>query len=282
MATAAIEQGLILVNGRASKKGYKVGAGDQITVVELMEASDRKAVPNPAVRIPLIHEEQGFLVVSKPAGIPVHPLHPGETDTVVSGLLAAYPELAGIGPDPLFPAAVHRLDAETSGLMLVARDQATYDFFRRQFGERHVVKKYVALACGVVAEGGRLEHHLAHSFAGAHRMIVVDKEKARPGQRPMLAITEFAVRRAFPHHTLLDVTMLTGVTHQIRCQFAFVGHPLAGDALYGSKESDAGYSGRLFLHAEQIAFPDPATGSPRSFRSELPEDLAAALQHLGG
>jgi 23S rRNA pseudouridine1911/1915/1917 synthase len=282
LAAAAIERDLVLVNGRPSKKGDKLAAGDQVTVVEMMELCDWKAVGNPAVKVPVLHEEKSFLVIDKPAGMAMHPLHPRETDTVVNGLLAAYPELSAIGPDPLFPAVVHRLDTETSGIMLVARDQETYDFLRRQFGEKTVVKKYVALVCGAVKEIGHLEHRLMHSFSASHRMVVVAPSDAPAGQKTMLAMMNCSVQQRLARHTLLEVTMLTGVTHQIRCQLAFVGHPLAGDALYGSAESDAGYTGRLFLHAESIVFPDAATGELRSFRSELPADLATGLRRLGG
>lgn len=274
----AIEGRCLAVNGRWEKKGYKLNVGDVVLIERLLEKSDWKAVPNPEITIPALHEEATFLVIDKPPEMPVHPLDPSETNTVVNGLLAAYPELAEVGLDPLFPAIVHRLDAETSGVMLVARDKKTYDFFRRQFRDKRVNKKYVALACGVLRDGASLENGLVHSSSGSHRMLVVEESK----QKAMIAITEYAIREMFPRHTLLDVIIRTGVTHQIRCQLAHIGHPLAGDSLYGSKDADARYDGRLFLHAAEIVFPDPVTGADRTFRSKLPEGLQNLMSRLRG
>jgi 23S rRNA pseudouridine1911/1915/1917 synthase len=276
----AIEKRWLMVDGQWRKKGRKLEEGNVVAIERLMEDADWRAVPNPAVVVPVLHKEAAFLVVDKPAGMPVHPLDPDETDTIVNGLLAACPELAGVGPDPLFPAVAHRLDAETSGVMLVARDAKTYDYLRRQFKERKIAKKYIALVCGQIDGAGRLEHHLAHSFGGAHRMVVADDPGRHAGRKPMLAVTEYSVRERLARHTLLDVVIRTGVTHQIRCQLAHVGHPIAGDALYGSPDADAGYHGRLFLHAAEIAFRDPATGEPRVFQSHQPADLQAAQAAL--
>lgn len=276
----AIRAGKILVNAKTAKKGHMLAAGDEVAVLELLERADWKAAPNPATRIPVLHEDAAFLVIDKPAGMPVHPLHPGETDTVVNGLLAAYPELAGVGPDPLFPAVVHRLDAETSGVMLVARNVQSYDGFRAQFRDRHVHKKYVALVCGEVREPGKLEQYLVHTFNGPHRMRVVEDRERTLGRKTMLAITEYGVCERLPRHTLLEVVIRTGVTHQVRCQLAWGGHPIAGDGLYGSREADAGYSGRLFLHASEISFSHPHSGAACAFVSPLPPDLDQALNGL--
>ena len=278
LVVQAIEERCLIVNGRWEKKGYKLSAGDAVAIERLLEKSDWKAEPNPEIRIPVIHEEATFLVIDKPAGMPAHPLDPMETNTVINGLLATYPELAGVGPDPLFPAIVHRLDAETSGVMLVARDKKTYDVFRGQFRDKRVNKKYVALVCGNLRDGASLENWLVHSSSGAHRMLVAEGSE----QKAMIAITEYAVRETFPSHTLLDVIIRTGVTHQIRCQLAHIGHPLAGDSLYGSKDADAGFEGRLFLHAAEIVFPDPMTGAERSFQAGLPGELLALLSRMRG
>jgi 23S rRNA pseudouridine1911/1915/1917 synthase len=276
LAIQAIEKRWLMVNGRWEKKGYKLNRGDIVSIEQLLEKSDWKACPNPNIRIPLIHEETTFLVINKPMGLPVHPIDPSETDTVINGLLAVYPELAAVGPNPLFPAIVHRLDSETSGVMLVARNQKTYDHFRRQFREKRVNKKYIALVCGMMSKGGHLEHRLIHSASGSHRILIAEESE----QKAMIAITDYSVRENFSHHTLLDVIIRTGVTHQIRCQLAHIGHPLAGDSLYGSKEADAEYEGRMYLHAAEISFPDPATGSVRVFTADLPDDLQKALMRL--
>ncbi|MBP7828308.1 MAG: RluA family pseudouridine synthase [Kiritimatiellae bacterium] len=275
LVTRAIERKAVHVNDRPAAKGTRLAAGDRIEIVELMETTDWKAAPNPELPLAVLHENPAFLVLDKPAGLPVHPLEPGDAHTLVSALLARYPELSALGPDPLFPAIAHRLDADTSGVLLAARDEATYDFFRRQFRAGSVEKKYVALVIGHVERGGRLDQFLAHAGGEAHRMIVV-RDGTR-GRRPMRAITEYEPRERLPGHTLLDVRIRTGVTHQIRCQLASAGHPVAGDRLYGRASEDIP---RLFLHAAEIAFRDPRAGTECRFQAPLPADLQAALESL--
>lgn len=276
----AIRKGKVRVNGRTARKGIRVAAGDEVAVSELLETADWRAMPHPGIRIPVIHEDPDLLVINKPAGLPANPLDPAQTATVVSGLLARYPELASVGDDPLFPAVVHRLDTETSGVMLAARNDETYGRLRALFATRRVAKRYVALVCGSISRAGRLEHRLAHARGGSHRMVVARGPAEGRKERPMRAVTEYAVRRRFAAHTLLDVTIRTGVTHQIRCQLAAAGHPVAGDRLYGSRDDDAGYAGRLFLHASEIAFPHPRTGRTARFAAPLPAELEAALRDL--
>ncbi|HOW96557.1 MAG TPA: TatD family hydrolase [Kiritimatiellia bacterium] len=275
LVARAIEQNAILVNDRPAAKGRRLAAGDRVRVVELLEQADWKAAPNPALPLAVIHEDPAFLVLDKPAGLPVHPLEPGDTRTVVSALIARHPELSAIGPDPLFPAIAHRLDTDTSGLLLAARDESAYRSFRRQFQAGDVDKRYIALVGGAIGTGGRLDQLLAHAGGGAHRMVVVP-DGAR-GRRPMRAITEYEPREALPGFTRLDVRIRTGVTHQIRCQLASLGHPVAGDALYGSASPGIP---RLFLHAAEIAFRHPRAGTECRFHSPLPADLRAALESL--
>lgn len=289
LVTRAIERKAVRVNDRPAAKGTRLAAGDRILVIELLEQADWKAAPNPDLPLCVIHEDPWFLVLDKPAGLPVHPLEPGDTRTVVSALLARYPELAGLGPDPLFPAIAHRLDADTSGLLLAARDEATYRHFRRQFQVGSVEKKYVALVAGHVESGDRLDQLLAHADGETHRMIVVDpgchapRRGARPhaarhhkgGRHPMRAITEYEPRECLPGFTLLDVRIRTGVTHQIRCQLASIGHPVAGDTLYGAPSPGIP---RLFLHAAEIAFRHPRMGEECRFQAPLPSDLRAVLE----
>ena len=275
LVSRAIERKAVRVNDRPAAKGIRLAAGDRVFVAELLEVEDWKAAPNAELPLVVLHEDPAFLVLDKPAGLPVHPLEPGDTRTVVSALIARYPALADIGPDPLFPAIAHRLDADTSGLLLVARDEPTYRSFRRQFQVGAVEKRYVALVGGDVGAEGRLDQFLAHAGGASHRMIVV-RDGTR-GRRPMRAITEYAPRERLPGHTLLDVRIRTGVTHQIRCQLASIGHPVAGDALYGARSQDVP---RLFLHAAEIAFRHPRTAAACRFQAPLPADLRAALTAL--
>jgi 23S rRNA pseudouridine1911/1915/1917 synthase len=275
----AIERGGIRLNGRPAVKGRRLAAGDRVLVLDLMEHADWKAAPNPDIPLSVIHADPAFLVLDKPAGLPVHPLEPGDTRTLVSALLAAHPELAGLGSDPLFPAIVHRLDADTSGVLLAARDEPAYRYFRRQFQTGAVEKRYIALVAGRVVSGGRLEQVLAHADGDTHRMVVV--QGAGRGRHPLRAVTEYTPSRRLADFTLLDIRIHTGVTHQIRCQLASIGHPVACDRVYAGA-APAGYEGRLFLHAREIAFRHPRTGNPCRFISPLPEELKAALDQLDG
>lgn len=275
LVVRAVAQNGIWINGRPAAKGRRLSAGDRVRVLALMERADWKAVPNPALPLGILHTDPDFLVLEKPSGMAVHPLDPAETGTVVNALLARHPELAGLGPDPLFPAIVHRLDTDTSGLLLAARNETSYRFLRREFQLRRVEKRYTALVTGRITHAGRLDQKLAHAEGKSHRMRVVQENDG--GRRPMRAVTEYEPRQQLPGFTLLDVRIRTGVTHQIRCQMASWGHPVVGDALYGAP---AGHSGRLFLHASEIAFRHPRTGAVCRFRSPLPADLKQALAQL--
>mgnify|MGYP003586900212 CR=1 FL=1 len=272
----ALEREGIRLNSRTVRKGQRLREDDRLEVLELMEQSDWRAAPNPSPPFRVLLEDAAFVVLEKPSGQPVHPLDPDETGTTVNALLAAYPETAHVGPDRLFPAIVHRLDTETSGVLLAARDETAYRHLRGQF-ERHTVeKKYLALVAGVVRGSGRMEHVLSHADGPEHRMLASAPGATPRGRRPMRAVTEYTVRRAAGNATLLDIVIRTGVTHQIRCQLAAGGHPILGDALYGGVSE--GYAGRLFLHAAAIRFRHPRTNEPVCVESPLPEDLATVLK----
>jgi len=272
----AIEKGSVAVNGAAARKGRRIREGDEVRLAELMETADRRALPDPAVSLEIVHEDPFLLVVNKPAGMPVHPLEPGETGTLVNGLLARYPELGDVGGDPLFPAAVHRIDADTSGLILAARTDEAHRTLRSMFAGRLVKKEYVALVTGDMPRPAVLENELVHSAKPSHRMRVARRGAGVRGA--MTAVTECRPAERLPGFTLLDITIRTGVTHQIRCQLAHAGHPVAGDRLYGRPVP--GYDGRLFLHARRLEFVHPADGRPVSFEAPLPPDLAAPLASL--
>lgn len=220
--------------GRPVGKADRLPPGAGIVVRGLAEAADRAARPEPGAFLRVVWENPDLLALDKPAAQACHPLSPDEKGTLAGALLARYPETAEAGPDPLQPGLVHRIDAGTSGLVLAARSRAAFDFVRAQFSAQTVRKTYLALVAGSVARAGGASGHLAHvpSFRG--RMRVVSPRSLPRGEKPLFAETFWKPLAPGPGGTtLLEVSIRTGVTHQIRCHLAAAGHPVVGDATYG-------------------------------------------------
>jgi len=231
--------------------------------------------------IKIIYEDKDILVVDKPAGLVVFP----EGQTVVSGektlidyLIKKYPKLAEVGLPPRY-GIVHRLDKDTSGVLLVAKSNEALIFLQKQFINREVEKKYVCLVEGTIKDDSGTIHTLMGRAPGDKR-----KQKAYPlsdiGTGKREAITEYKVLERYKDYTLLEVQIKTGRRHQIRCHFSYLQHPIAGDKLYGFKNSQipAGLT-RQFLHAKylKIKLPD---GETKEFQSNLPEELQKVLENL--
>jgi 23S rRNA pseudouridine1911/1915/1917 synthase len=269
----AIAAGGVTVNGRAADKGDKLDAGDAVAVRSLPEACEVRVRADSAVALDVIYEDAALIAVNKPAGLACQPLDPDETGTIANGLVARYPELAAVGDAPLAAGVLHRLDGETSGVVLAARTPDIYVAMRRQFRDREIIKRYVALVDGVVAEPGLLTHDLAHQPAFRGRMV--EAGGVTQPDRVMRAVTEYRPVRRIGARTLLEVTIRTGVTHQIRCQLALIGHPVVGDVRYGAP-AVAGFN-RHFLHAQAICFRHPMTGDRREITAPLAADLHVFL-----
>ncbi len=254
----AVESGGILLNGRRVAKGAKLRVGNIVEVLSLPEAVDRRVRPDASVPVSVVYDDGVLIGVDKPAGIPVQPLSPDETGTLMSGLVAFAPEIADIGDDPLMAGALHRIDTWTSGLVLASRMEDVWRAMRDLFAARKVRKTYLALVEGRVAAPGKVSCELAHdpnlSFC---RMIEASKAGSRA--RPMLAETAYRPLHSAGASTLLEVTIFTGVTHQIRAQLAMAGHPIVGDSLYGAKTGLAVGQGQR-LHALAVEFRHPQTG----------------------
>lgn len=278
---AAIDDGAITLNSRRAAKGTRVAAGDSILISRLLERADIRARPDPSLALSILYEDRAILALDKPAGIPTHPLGPDETGTLANALLAHDPSLAAIGDDPLFPSLVHRLDTDTSGVVLAARTPEAYAFLREEFRAHRVTKQYLALVRGSPPDRGRLEHLLAHNPSRPGHMLVFTELPSPPPRRPMRAVTQYEASARFRNYTLLRVVIPTGVTHQIRAQLAAHGYPIAGDLLYGgpSARGELGLA-RQFLHAATIAFQHPATRTALQVESPLPPELAAVLTML--
>ncbi len=221
-------------------------------------------MPEPQLRI--VHLDAALAVVEKPAGLVVHPAPSHRGPTLVDELA----EILGGGADPARPGIVHRLDKGTSGLLVVARDDATHAALQRAVREREVERVYLALAGGRLgSRTGTIDAPIGRASRQRHRMAV-------SGAASRQARTHFEVLELLPRESYLEARLETGRTHQIRAHFAAIGHPLTGDPTYGGAERYG--LGRQFLHAHRLAFAHPATGERLAFESPLPEDLEAALQ----
>lgn len=274
----AILAGAVRVNGRPCLKSDKAPAGATVAIESLPEGSDMRVEPDPSVPLDVLYEDADLLAFNKPAGRPVHPNARGERGTLMNGAVARYPELASIGDRPLMAGALHRIDTNTSGLVLAARTPAAFATLREEFTRQSVTKIYLALVEGRVEKPGRVEGDLAHDpkFRGH---ILPASAVAHP-DRLLHARTDFRVKQALGDYTLLEVTILTGVTHQIRCQLAAAGHPIVNDVLYGARPVPG--CPRHFLHAASATFRHPSTGAALTLAAPLTPDFQKFLDDLIG
>ena len=262
---------------RPAAKGMKLRGGETVFVRELMEKADNRVAPDGRVPAKCVFADGSLLAFDKPAGMPVQPLTCRERGTLMNAVVAAYPECRDIGDQPLMAGALHRIDADTSGLVLVARTAEAFDGLREQFAAQTVRKTYLALVEGDVAAGGTLENDLVHDPTLPFcKMIEFQHNRLtrtqREGLRPLHAVTRFRpVGRTSvesEERTLLEVEIFTGVTHQIRAQLAIAGLHIVNDRLYGAfaVENQTGHC----LHALAAAFRHPASGEPTEIRTPLP------------
>ena len=270
-----IDEGDVRVNDRPARASHKVKAGEDVWI-RLAEVRPCRVEPE-AIPLPILHEDEALLVVDKPAGIVVHPAPGHRTGTLVNALLHYCRDLSGIS-GVLRPGIVHRLDKETSGLLVVAKSDAAHQGLSGQFKRREVKKTYLALVYGnPKANEGRIEAAL-----GRHPR---DRKKmSTSSQHGRAAVSLWRVRERFGSATLLEVDIETGRTHQIRVHLASLGHPVVGDRVYGGEGRYRTISDPLLrdrvrrlehqaLHAWRLSFTHPLTGDPLSFTTPLPEDL---------
>jgi 23S rRNA pseudouridine1911/1915/1917 synthase len=262
-AQRLIDGGHVTVDGEPKAKRHVLAGGERISV-----AAPAAAAPGPAVApatFTIAWEDEHLMVVDKPAGVVVHPARGHREGTLVQALAG---KAAG-GEYPDRPGIVHRLDRDTSGLLVVARSDAVHAALKASLAARDIVREYLALVEGrPPARRGTIDAPLGRDRRVRTR-ISTDTDEARA------AVTHFEVERALPHDTLLRVRLETGRTHQIRAHLLAIGHPVAGDPEYGTAGRHG--LGRQFLHAAHLAFPHPVTGAPVDVRSPLPADLAEAL-----
>jgi len=268
-AQKLIEEGDVTVNGEIARPGLRLAVGDRIEV-RVPPVTDSPLEPE-AIPFDVLYEDDDLLVIDKPAGLPVHPApgHPGHT--LVNGILGYLSSLPDTG-DGLRPGIVHRLDKDTSGVMLVAKKRLAHANLSRQFKSREVSKVYLALVRGrLSSERGVIEAAIGRDPRNRKRMAVVDDDRGRNAR------TRYRVVKYVGNHSLLEVTPETGRTHQIRVHLAAIGHPVVGDAIYGQKSAAAP---RQFLHAGRLGFRLPSSGEYVEFESGLPADLTQVLADL--
>ncbi len=265
-----VDKGRVLVDGVLRKSSYKLRAGERVVID--VEIPEPEPVGPEAIPLQVIYCDEDVVVVDKPSGMVVHPGAGNRNGTLVNALLHHFPEIAGVG-DEERSGIVHRLDADTSGVMVAARSARAFDELKRQFKEREVKKVYLALVVGAMHKTeGTLDWPLGRHFTDGHLMST----KTR---KPRVAITDYRVKRRFGWADLLEVHPHTGRTHQIRVHLATAGHPVAGDRRYGARKTKIKFP-RLFLHAHRLGFRHPGTGEWREFVSPLPAELEDVLKKV--
>ena len=278
-AGAAIDAGAVCIDGVVvTVRARKVRVGEELVVKGLERESACVPVGDDSVALSVLHEEDEFVVVDKPAGLVVHPGAGNLDGTLVNGLLARYPEMAGVG-SAARPGIVHRLDSGTSGALAVARTQRAYDSLVGQLAERTVGRRYLALVWGRPdAPTGVVDAPIGRSTHDRTRMAVVSSG------RPARTHYELEETRDVPVTSLLRCRLETGRTHQIRVHLSAIGHPLVGDRAYGGDRAglpDGVALDRPFLHAVHLSFEHPVSRDRLAFEAPLPVDLRDLLKRLG-
>ncbi len=277
-----IEDGDVLIDGIVQKSSYKISEGEEIAVT-IPPPEPSSAVPEEML-LDILYEDSDLIVINKPVGMTVHPGAGVSSGTLVNGLLAHCSDLSGIGGE-IRPGIVHRIDKDTSGLLVVAKNDAAHQALAAQFRDHTVKRVYLALVFGSPkTDKGRVESIIGRHPVDRKRM----SSSAKHGRN---AVTHWKVIARFPEVTLLKLRLETGRTHQIRVHMSESGHPLVGDSVYGGTARANGLKspefkimakklGRQALHAKTLGFRHPSTGDYIEFDSELPEDMQALLDYL--
>ncbi len=269
--TESIKSGEILVNGVTVKPGYRRKAGDVIDGT--IEIATEPPIPQPQdVAFEVLEEDPDYLIIDKPPGLVVHPGSGNLDRTLVNGLLFRFGNFKQVG-DVFRPGIVHRLDKDTSGVIVVARSGEAHANLVQQFKKRQVQKTYLALVIGeIMDDSGRIVAPIGRHPINRQKMAVRENNGR-------YAVSNWRCKKRFVHHTLLELHIETGRTHQIRVHLAHLGFPVAGDKLYGPSKDHANYP-RQMLHAWKLSFAHPVTGRKIDAQADLPNDFTAVLAQL--
>ena len=271
-----IKQGLVIVNSRIEKVSYKVKNGDSIELT-IPDEPESLLVPED-IPLDVIYEDEHIIIINKPPKMIVHPAAGYKSGTLINALIYRCGKLASIGA-PLRPGIVHRLDKDTSGIIVIAKDDAAYLNLCKQFKERKVEKHYLALLYGTLKKDKEeINTPIGRAIADRKKMST----KTRKGKE---AVTQFEVIKRFKSATMVKIKIITGRTHQIRVHFAASGHPVLGDKTYGKKiaikfaQKTINFS-RQMLHAQSLKFKHPADKRPLEFTAPMPKDIETAIKEL--
>jgi 23S rRNA pseudouridine1911/1915/1917 synthase len=276
----AIRDRLFSVAGRLARKGDRLSAGDTLVFGGPAALLAANPLPDTSLDVPIVYEDSSILIVDKPAGIATHGFSGRDRGTLANYIAAQHPHLLGVGKNRWEPGLVHRLDSETSGLVLVAKTQTAFDRLRQQFRRRQVAKIYWALVWGTTDAAGMIDLPLAHDPRDKRRMRAVSESLRMGKTKTWRALTRYRKLRQSGKFTLLEITMETGVTHQIRVHLAAIGHPIVADALYGDDRMDKFDLQRHFLHACRLEFSHPEDGRVVRLATKLPGELMEILRRL--
>lgn len=270
VAQGLIEQGVVFVNSEIRSKSYKVSVGD---IIEFSLPEPKKIDIKPQeVEFKIVYEDEFLAVISKPAGLVVHPAHSYDEATLVHGLLAHFETLSEA--DGERPGIVHRLDKDTSGLMIIAKQGDAHRALSEALKQREVSRQYLSLVLGDIKDNGTVDAAIGRSQVNRKRMAVTASGK--------IAKTDFDVLRRFGEATFISLKLFSGRTHQIRVHMSYIGHPVVGDNMYGGMGKISSWLGldRQFLHSARLAFKHPMTGEDLDFEEPLPGELQNALDIL--
>ncbi len=283
-ATALIQQNQILVNTKPQKPSYKLRSGDRISV-HIPPPVPTRILPE-SINLDIIFEDRDFIILNKPAGLVVHPAAGHSSGTLVNALIHYCPDLEGIGGEQR-PGIVHRLDKDTSGLMIVAKNATTHNLLSQQFKDRRIKKQYLAIISGAPTnDNGRIDLPI-----GRHQ---VDRKKmSTRSARGRLSVTAWRVIKRYRGAAMIEADLITGRTHQIRVHFQAIGHPLIGDPVYGNKRILRQHLGpqnplnhlltsirRQMLHAHRLILKHPQSWQPMTFTAPIPQDMIVLLNQL--
>ncbi|MGC8651150.1 MAG: RluA family pseudouridine synthase [Minisyncoccia bacterium] len=274
----AIKNSNILVNGLKKKPSYLLKTNDYITAILISNNDSLSLIPLKLIPEPeILYEDGDFLVINKPAGVVTHPsFNKINEPSIASWFILKYPQAKKVGEDPLRPGIVHRLDKDTSGVLVLTKNQKTFLYFKNLFLTKKIQKQYLVLVKGIIQKNqGQINFSLMRSTSSGKRKIVLSQEQNTP--KTKTAFTAYQVEKRYKKFTLLAVSPQTGRTHQIRIHLASIGFPVAGDKLYGKPQKGESFIPRQMLHAQRLTFIAP-NNQKFSIEAPLPYDFEQVLK----